>query len=441
MRRWLPKTAHRIFLALAIAVVLLACQSPWFNSSPPPSTLPSAVSNASSTPSPSKTSQTTQLDPSIERNSIKLRGTILFWIDEIIHLDEVKRTVERYQQIQPDVHIIFERISRQDLLKRFFPQYRAGLAPNLLLIDDDLMVRLIQANALLSLKIPPANLANIAPSALNRVTYKNQIYGLPGAIFTKALCYNKKRIQDNPLPRTLEDVIAQSNAGYSFGIPSGFQETFWGLQLFGGRLLDTKGRLVLEPTQWADWLSWLEIAKNSPNIILSVSYQAIIDSFTQGKIDYLVCNSSIIPELSQSLGADNLGVTTLPTQADQKAGPLLSTKNLAVPQNNSPTQNQIVLDFIQFATNEEQEKKRVISLRSFIPPNRNVQLNQKLFPIEAALINQSRSSVSIPLDFVNEAETVFGLGEKFYQKVMEGILSPQAGSEELLKVAKVALQQ
>ncbi|MFM7575823.1 MAG: extracellular solute-binding protein [Microcystaceae cyanobacterium] len=425
MRRWLLKNLHWILCVMAIAVVLGACQSPGLNPPSSSNLLPS----------------TAQLDPNIETDEVKLHGTILFWIDEFIHLDEVQGTVERYQQIQPDVRIVSERVARQDLLKRFFQQYRAGLAPNLLLIDDDLMVRLIQRNALLNLKISPATLATISPAALNRVTYQNQIYGLPGAIFTQVLCYNKKRIKDNPLPRTLEDVIAQSNAGYSFGIPSGFQATFWGLQLFGGKLFDAKGHLILDPTHWADWLSWLEITKNSPNIILSVSHQAIADSFLKGKIDYFVCNSGGITELIQGLGANNFGITTLPTQGSQQAGPLIATRNLAVPRNNSPLQNQIALDFAQFATNEEQEKKRALSLRSFVPPNQNIQLDPRLFPIEAVLINQVHSSVSIPLDFFYEAETVFGLGEKIYQKVMEGILSPQEGSEALVSSVKAALQR
>lgn len=96
MRRWLLTNLHRILCVLAIAVVLGGCQSPGLNPPSSSNLLPS----------------TAQLDPNIETDEVKLHGTILFWIDEFIHLDEVQRTVERYQQIQPDVRIVFERVAR-----------------------------------------------------------------------------------------------------------------------------------------------------------------------------------------------------------------------------------------------------------------------------------------------------------------------------------------
>jgi ABC-type glycerol-3-phosphate transport system substrate-binding protein len=77
----------------------------------------------------------------INQNSAskQLRGSILLWHDEKINEDQSQRTVRNYQQINPDVNIIVETVSKEELLKRFLRQFRAGLSPNILFVDYDLM--------------------------------------------------------------------------------------------------------------------------------------------------------------------------------------------------------------------------------------------------------------------------------------------------------------
>lgn len=371
--------------------------------------------------------------------SKQLSGSILLWHDETIGKDQVQQTVNNYQQINPDVNIVIETVSKEDLLKRFLRQFRAGLSPNILLVDYDLMFEFIQANSLMAIDPKIINLSDILPTALTQVTYQDKVYGIPGAIFTQVLCYNKNKIDENQLPQTLDDVLSQAKAGYTFGISSTFQDTFWGLQIFGGEIFDDQGRLSLKPGSWATWMTWLQSAKNLPNIILSSSIAALEKSFLQGNLNYFVCDAASIFDLKKTLVKDNLGVTILPGGTEHPAGPLLYTKVLVIPNNFSHRQTAITLDFARFITNKQQQQRGAMDIGSFIPPNKTIRLDKRLFPIQATLEEQARNAVAIPLRDIPKAEIIFPIGETLYQQILEGTISPKEGGEQLLKLSRQAL--
>ena len=379
----------------------------------------------------------------INQNSAskQFSGNILLWHDETINEAQAQQTVRNYQQINPDVNIIVEIVRKEELLKRFLQQFRAGLSPNILLVDYDLMFEFIRVNSLMAIDPKIINLGDILPTALTQVTYQDKVYGIPGAIFTQVLCYNKNKVNKNQLPQNLDDILSQAKAGYTFGIPSSFQDTFWGIQIFGGEIFDNQGRFSLKSGSWAALMTWLQLAKTIPNVILSSSIVAIEKSFMEGNLDYFVCDASSIFNLKKALVKDNLGVTILPGQPEHPAGPLLYSKVLVIPNNFSSRQTAITLNFARFITNKQQQQRGAMDIGSFIPPNKTIRLDRRLFPIQATLEEQARNAVAIPLRDIPQAEIIFPIGETLYQQILEGTISPKEGGEQLLQLSRQALQQ
>ena len=379
----------------------------------------------------------------INQNSAskQFSGNILLWHDETINEAQAQQTVRNYQQINPDVNIIVEIVRKEELLKRFLQQFRAGLSPNILLVDYDLMFEFIRVNSLMAIDPKIINLGDILPTALTQVTYQDKVYGIPGAIFTQVLCYNKNKVNKNQLPQNLDDILSQAKAGYTFGIPSSFQDTFWGIQIFGGEIFDNQGRFSLKSGSWAAWMTWLQLAKTIPNVILSSSIVALEKSFIEGNLDYFVCDASSIFNLKKALVKDNLGVTILPGQPEHPAGPLLYSKVLVIPNNFSSRQTAITLNFARFITNKQQQQRGAMDIGSFIPPNKTIRLDRRLFPIKATLEEQARNAVAIPLRDIPQAEIIFPIGETLYQQILEGTISPKEGGEQLLQLSRQALQQ
>ena len=379
----------------------------------------------------------------IDQNSAsnQLSGSILLWHDETINQAQAQQTVRNYQQINPDVNIVVEIVPKEELLKRFLQQFRSGLSPNILLVDYNLMFEFIRINSLMAIDPKIINLGDILPTALAQVTYQDKVYGIPGAVFTQVLCYNKNKVNQNQFPQTLDDVLNQAKSGYKFGIPSSFQDTFWGLQIFGGKIFDDQGNLSIKPGSWPAWMTWLQSTKNLPSIILSNSIAALETSFIQGNLDYFVCDAASIFNLKKTVIKNNLGVTLLPGGTEHPAGPLLYSKVLVIPNNFSPRQTAITLDFARFITNKQQQQRGAIDVGSFIPPNKTIRLDRRLFPIQATLEEQASNAVAIPLRDIPKAEIIFPIGETLYQQVLEGTISPKEGGEQLLKLSRQALQE
>ncbi len=66
-------------------------------------------------------------------------------------------------------------------------------------------------------------------------------------------------------------------------------------------------------------------------------------------------------------------------------------------QASSPNQTRLALKLADFLTNVEQQTQAEIEV-PIIPSNKNVTLNQELFPIRATLIDQAQSGVAFSLD-------------------------------------------
>ncbi|MFM7715665.1 MAG: carbohydrate ABC transporter substrate-binding protein, partial [Microcystis sp.] len=106
---------------------------------------------------------------------------------------------------------------------------------------------------------------------------------------------------------------------------------------------------------------------------------------------YYVCNSIEIADLKNSL-KDDLRVALLPQGTQGKAAPILYTRVMVFNRNNSDNENRLGLALGKFLTNPEQQLQAIIQTESFIPTNRQVQIEGNLLPIESVLLQQSQNA-------------------------------------------------
>ena len=121
-------------------------------------------------------------------------------------------------------------------------------------------------------------LSKFRSEALSQVHYQGNLYGLPLDLTTQVLCYDKEKVKE--IPETLSELRIQANQGYSVGMQSSFSFTFWGIQAFGGQLLDAQERIILAQLRsWAKWMEWLKTVKEEPNFILNEDSLALQKAF------------------------------------------------------------------------------------------------------------------------------------------------------------------
>jgi ABC-type glycerol-3-phosphate transport system substrate-binding protein len=377
---------------------------------------------------------------------------IIFWIEIsnnfteeqlLKHREMVSNIIGTFTKVYPGIKIVAEFIPKGELVETIGKQVERGAGPDLFLTNYGNIPVLSRVGAIQALDDYQIDLSNFRSDALSQVRYQGKLYGLPLLLQTQALCYNKDKVKT--LPNTLEDLIKQARQGYSVGFISNFTDTFWGTSLFGGRLFDNRGQIILEQGGgWAQWMEWLQKAQAQPNFILNEDENAMEKAFIEGRLAYLVCKSSSISYFRQFLGRDKLGATLLPQEGNRQAAPALSTTVLLFNRVSSPAQTQIALRFAQFLTNKEQQKNLIAGPLADIPVNKNITVDRRLYPIEGTFLEQSWTAQIYPLDKfpqekVENINAVINYGNLLYQKVLAGEIPAQKAARQFSQKANTEL--
>ena len=381
------------------------------------------------------------------QSSEQQQGTLLVWYPEEGDLTEVVGLgLQEFEKLNPQVTILEQAISIDEIPERFFKQSQSGLGASVILIFSRNIPRLVSQGVLEEIDWKNLDLSIYNPPTLKQVSYQGKIYGIPLGSRTRVLCYNQKKLQvsTDPLlkqpPTSLEGLVERARKGYSVGIVSSFEDTFWGMAIFGSYLWDDQGRLQPRLDGWAKWLEWLKFASSQPNFILNRQRELLHEAFARGRLTYYVCNSIEIADLKNSL-QDDLRVALLPQETQGKAAPILYTRVMVFNRNNSDNENSLGLALGKFLSNPEQQLQAIIQTESFIPTNRRVQIEGNLLPLESVLLQQSQNAVAVPLDDWEKLNKILEEGEFWYERAIAGEISSSAAAQKLTLYIQSGLDQ
>jgi ABC-type glycerol-3-phosphate transport system substrate-binding protein len=381
------------------------------------------------------------------QSSEQQQGTLLVWYPEEGDLTEVVGLgLQEFEKLNPQVTILEQAISIDEIPERFFKQSQSGLGASVILIFSRNIPRLVSQGVLEEIDRKNLDLSIYNPPTLKQVSYQGKIYGIPLGSRTRVLCYNQKKLQVSPdpllkqPPTSLGGLVERARKGYSVGMVSSFEDTFWGMAIFGSYLWDEQGRLQPRLDGWAKWLEWLKFASSQPNFILNRQRELLHNAFARGRLTYYVCNSIEIADLKNSL-QDDLRVALLPQETQGKAAPILYTRVMVFNRNNSDNENSLGLALGKFLTNPEQQLQAIIQTESFIPTNRRVQIEGNLLPIESVLLQQSHNAVAVPLDDWEKLNKILEEGEFWYERAIAGEISSSTAAQKLTLYIQSGLDQ
>ncbi|GFE69138.1 ABC transporter substrate-binding protein [Chroococcus sp. FPU101] len=379
----------------------------------------------------------------------QLQGQLLIWHPFQGDLATIfLNGLQKFQQLNPSVVLIAEYVPQNEISSRLIAQAKNGLGASLIIDYARQMLEMIEAEYIQLINEGTIDLSTYFAPTLTQVRYQGQIYGVPLNSQIRVLCYNQAKIKqasssDQTLsqpPTRLEELIERSQKGYSVGLVSAFEDTFWGMGIFRAQFFDSQGLIKPQLEGWAKWLEWLKQANTQPNFILTRSRDILHKAFAQGKLTYYICNSSEIADLKNNL-KDNLRVAPLPTEPERRATPILYTRVMILNRSASPDETHLALELTKFMTNPEQQIQGIVQSQSFIPTNQSVKINEDLFPTEKVLLEQAKTSVAIPLDELNRIMPVFEEGERLYQRVLAGNLDSSEAAKQLSEIVNQQIEQ
>jgi arabinogalactan oligomer/maltooligosaccharide transport system substrate-binding protein len=370
-----------------------------------------------------------------------LMGEILRWAEIPLGLTQkqsrqikaiVTERIGQFMKLNPGVKIVTEFVAADENLSKFSQLIERGAGPDLFSVSllTNKLPLLIRSGYIKSLDEKHLDLSEFRSETLKQVRYHGKLYALPVNLATQVLCYNKNKVQE--IPKTLDDLITQARQGYSVGLHSGFREAFWGTGAFGGELFDKSDRFVLgENKGWAKWMQWLKDAENEPNFFLIEDANILQKTFVEGKLSYITCSSTWLPSLTEALGNNNLGVALLPGRENQPATPPLWTVGFIFNRASSVNQHQLALKLSQFLSNRQSQKKIQVEVPFLIPVNKNATVDFRLFPMQAVLVEQSKTGVVVSLDQRDKNQAIWEYGNILYHKILEGELTAEEAAWQI----------
>lgn len=338
----------------------------------------------------------------------------------------IDAAVERFGEIFDDVIVVSSYVPPDDLIDRYKETASQGLGPDIFIASSDILVELADAGLIRTLPTGTLNPATYFTASLAPITYKDAIYGVPFAMRPLAMYYNQLVI-DNPAT-TLSDLVTQAETGTGVAINTQFSQILWGVQSFGGKILNDDGQIVLNQGAFTNWLNWLLTANANPGMFLSRDTTTLRQLFVDGRVAYYTGTASELLDLQSLMGEDAVGVVPLPSGVNGVSGPLMQVDALMFNASSSEAGYERARDLALFLTNLEQATTFMRDLH-LVPANRRVRVDLRTYPAIAGFIAQTRQTVAVP--YLPQVTELLAQGDDALLRVLEGVVEPNVAADEL----------
>jgi len=205
---------------------------------------------------------------------------------------------------------------------------------------------------------------------------------IPFLLQPNLACYNRRRLPR--APTSLADLLQQAEEGRRIGLSLVLDQVSWTgsasgaqdalLRLFDSPPQTTAGR-SLGPTdrqRVLAWLGWLYRANVNPNIQFSDTNEDLAERLMKRELDWISCNSAVIPTLRKALG-DDLALAVLPGESAAKpARAVARMQTLNFGRDSAPAQREAAEGFAQFLLNDYSQNMVMTRTVGILPVNANV---------------------------------------------------------------------
>ena len=338
--------------------------------------------------------------------------------------DALEAIVERFHTTSPNIQVETEFVEYGDLARAYREAVKNGEGPDLILAPNWWIRELAASKALLPIEnqITARERAQFIPASIDNLIWEGVLYGLPTDYELVALYFNRRLLEENNLPGTVDELIilAEESPLQGAGIYSSFYHLAWGIAAYGGALFDEEGRVVLEQTPGsAEFLTWLQRADSTPGIFVSLDYGMLMDRFKKEEYALFVDGPWSIGELRQRFG-DDLGVTTLPAGPSGPARPWLSADGVFLNPTATIEQQDLALTFARHMTNAESASS-IARIAGRLPAHREADLNGD--PLLAGFAEQAGNAV--PQPHRPEMDEVWSYANDMIAQVLRGSETPE----------------
>ncbi len=371
-----------------------------------------------------------------------LSGEVTFWHGLGTEAELFNaQCVPAWNQKYPNVKLNVLQVPFDQLQNKYNTEASAGGGPDVLLGPSDWIGAYVEADVIK----PIDDLAGEGfaegynPTAIEGVTFEDQIYGVPQNINGVALFYNKDLVQ-NP-PKTVDELMAMASEmsgqpdRYGFGLISNFYSNVGYLYGFGGQVFDDEGNVALESEGTIEFLNFLKKLKETPGVFTQADQGAVESLFKEGKLGMMFNGPWFEQAAVEALGEEKVGVAILPAIGEQDnavAKPFVGVTSLYINANDEDEQAELAFEFARWFSTECTQM--LVDEAGQLPASTEVELPAD-DPFAATFLEQYENGVPLPSD--PKMSLVWTPAGDMITKVLEGQLPP----EEAVKEAQETIEK
>ena len=361
---------------------------------------------------------------------------LLVWIDN----DEYgKKLAEGFNKKYPDIKVTVEKKASIDAASKIELDGPAGTGGDVFMLPHDHVVGAIDSGIVLPIDktIVDELEKTVMPNALKTVQYEGATYGVPVAVESVGIFYNKDLVEKPA--KTFEEIFEfaktfndPANNKFAFGIDVANAYkcysflTPYGFELFGkdGTDVDNPG---FDSQAFLDGLKFVKsLHEILPVQSRDLAGETVGDQFIQGNIAYMLEGPWKMEDLKKA--GMNFGIMTIPTIDGKTPTPFAGVQNLHVSAYTKyPNASQL---FVEFAGSQEGANILYQTVNK-APALKDINLVEGLAQDEVLSVFVDQFKNAFPMPSHPRTSYYWSIGEKVISLVFDG----QVAAEEAQKTA------
>lgn len=343
------------------------------------------------------------------------------------------RIIPAWTERYPDVTVNVLQVPFDQLRAKYVTEAAAGAGPDVLLGASDWIGEYFEADV-----IQPDDLAGddfaggYNPTAIEGVTYEDQIYAVPQNINGVALFYNRELIPTPPANTddllAMAAQVAQTPDRQGFGLIANLYSNAGYLYGLGGQIFTEDGLSAFDSPETIQFFDLLRTLSPAPGVVTDSQQGNIESSFREGRLGMMFNGPWFLQAANESLGAEAVGVAVLPAISSAEnapAQPFVGIQSLYVDRNAEADQAQLAFAFARWMS--EEGTQIFVAEAGQLPASTAVALPAEN---QSAPVFLQQYEAGVPLPSNPLMTTVFTAAEAAIPAVLEGSASPDEAGRE-----------
>ncbi|SDG84959.1 arabinogalactan oligomer / maltooligosaccharide transport system substrate-binding protein [Vibrio xiamenensis] len=361
-------------------------------------------------------------------------GSLLVWedIQKSVGNDEAKQAFEK----KYDVTINVQELPYGGQVESLRMDGPAGTGPDIINLPHDQIGSAVVQGLLTPLQVDKSVLDTFTPSAIQALTYEGQLYGIPKAVETVVMVYNKDLLPE--LPKTMDelfDVSKQFRAKGDYGLLAKWDEIYYSygiIKAMGGDIFgkkadgsDDPNKLLLNndgAVKGAEYVQKFFTEGLFPSGIVGDSGLNAIDSLFTSQRAAVVQTGPWSFQPYKDAGI-NYGVAPLPVLPNGKhMGSFMGVKSYSI--STYSKNKDLALKYIEFINNYDNAKRR-FELTGEVPAVKALIDDPIIKDNEGARAVAMQAQYATPMPSIPEMNEVWGPANSALQLIATGKQAPK----------------